>query len=331
MYNFFIGCDMSKHSFDIAYFDGTFPVYFGQFENNVKGFSDAVELLKNKTDVPYGSWFICFENTGVYSKPFLEWLLSQDIPCKEENALKISRSLGLRRGKSDKLDAEDICMYAFEKRDTIKPTSLANPLIVKLKKLLSQRELLLKQKLALEMSLKEQHLALEEFFYNQLNLMNQKILFEYKTQITNLEIMIEELIDQDYQTMNNHQLAQSVIGIGPVSSAYILAYTDNYTKFNQARKFACYSGIAPFPNQSGLRKGKSRVSHLANKKLKSLLSQAVLAAIQYDPQIKTYFHKKKKQGKAYGVIANAIKNKLIQRVFCVVNRQSPYVKLNAYT
>ena len=331
MYRFFVGCDISKHSFDVSYFDGAGPVYLGQFENSVKGFCKLLNILESKTDAPCDSWFICFENTGVYSKPLLEWFTRKNVPCKEENALKISRSLGLRRGKSDKIDSRDICMYVFEKRDTIEPSRLSNPLIVKLKKLLNQRELLLKQKLALEGSLKEQHLVLEKSFLDQLNTMNQNILYEYKNQINKLEIMIEELIDQEHQLKNNHQLAQSVVGIGPVSSAYMLAFTENYTKFSKARKFACYSGIAPFPNQSGVRKGRSRVSHIANKKLKSILSQAVLAAIQYDPQIKTYFHRKKSQGKAYGVIANAIKNKLVHRVFCVIARQSAYVKLNSYT
>lgn len=66
--------------------------------------------------MPFNKWLICFENTGSYSKEILYFLVDQDIPCLEENPLKISRSLGLRRGKSDKVDSQDICNYAFEKR-----------------------------------------------------------------------------------------------------------------------------------------------------------------------------------------------------------------------
>jgi len=69
------------------------------------------------------------------------------------------------------------------------------------------------------------------------------------------------------------------------------------------------------------------VSHLANKKIKSLLSNAVPVAIRLDPQIQKYQKAKLNEGKARGIIVNNIKNKLIQRVFAVVKRQSPYVIL----
>ena len=82
--------------------------------------------------------------------------MSQSIACREENALKISRSLGLRRGKSDKADSKAICTYAFEKRDTIVPSNLSKPFIIRLKRLLSRRDLLLEQKVALQVSLQEQ-------------------------------------------------------------------------------------------------------------------------------------------------------------------------------
>lgn len=228
------------------------------------------------------------------------------------------------------MDSKDICIYAFEKRDTIEPSILSKPLIVKLKKLLSQRDILIRQKVALKLSLKGHESFLDPEFFNKLNLGNQKIISDYTDQISEIESMIEELINLDEQAKINHSLAQSVIGIGPINSAYIIAFTENYTRLIDARKFASYAGIAPFPNQSGSRSGRNKVSHMANKKLKSLLSQAVLAAIQYDPQLKEYYHRKKSQGKEFGVIANAIKNKLVQRVFCVIKRQSPYVKLNAY-
>lgn len=330
MYHFFIGADMSKEFFDVSIHDGLKVFYLSQFENNHKGFKKLLACLKNQTDHPISSWFICFENTGVYSKALLEWLVSQGIPCREENALKISKSLGIRRGKSDKVDSKDICTYAFEKRDSIEPSSLPKPLIVRLKKLLSRRDLLVKHKVALEVSLKEQKGILDPDLFETLDEANKELIGLYIKQIRQIEVLIANCINEDEQAKLNHQLAQSVIGIGPINSAFILAFTENYTCFCVARKFACYSGIAPFPNQSGKSKGKHKVSHMANKRIKSLLSKAVLSAIIHDPQLKIYYNKKRAEGKEYGVVANAVKNKLIQRVFCVINRQSPYVKLKAY-
>ena len=152
----FIGSDISKAVIDIAYHQDGIATYLGQFPNSIFGYTNFVKQLLRITSIPSNQWFLCFENTGVYSKSFLTWLLENNIPCREENALKISRSLGLKRGKDDKVDSLDICQYAFEKRDSIKPSRLPNPLITLLKKLLSRRDFLVRQRQSLKVSLKEQ-------------------------------------------------------------------------------------------------------------------------------------------------------------------------------
>ena len=113
MYDFFIGSDMSKSTIDVSYHNGSESIYLGEFKNNNPGFKKLVTRLKQFTHQPCKSWFVCFENTGVYSKAFLEWLISKQIPCREENALKIARSTGLKRGKNDKVDSKDICSNCY--------------------------------------------------------------------------------------------------------------------------------------------------------------------------------------------------------------------------
>lgn len=330
MYSFFIGSDISKEVIDVAYYDGSGPVYLGQYSNNFSGFKDFVKELRKQTKAPMSSWFICFENTGVYSKALLEWLFSQGIPCREENALKISRSLGLRRGKDDRIDAKNICQYAFEKRSTIQASTLSKPLIVRLKKLLSRRDFLVRHKQSLGVTLKDQKEAMDPDLYDVFVSGNTILIQEYSAQIKEIEALIDKLIQEDDQMETNHTLAKSVVGIGNITASYMIAFTENFTCFKDSRQFACYSGIAPFPNQSGSYIGKTKVSHLANKKIKSLLSNCVLAAIVHDKEIRAYYQKKLTEGKAKGVVLNAVKNKLVHRVFAVVKRQSPYVKLMNY-
>ncbi len=330
MYSFFVGCDMSKAFFDAAFYQDQRVLYAGQFSNDKSGYKAFVRELKKHTCTPTSSWFICFENTGVYSKSLLEWLCSQNIPCREENALQISRSMGLRRGKNDKIDALDICRYTFEKRASIQTTHLPNPLIMKLKKLLSRRDFLVRQKQSLMITLKDQSLSMDPELFAYLNACNERLIDEYTTQIKDIEQRIDPLMHQNGQMDKNYGLAQSVVGIGKITAAYMIAVTENFTCFKNGRKFACYSGTAPFPNQSGSRIGKTKVSHLANKKIKSLLSNCVNAAIMYDKELALYYQKKMAEGKHKGIVINAIKNKLIHRVFAVINRQSPYVKIMNY-
>jgi hypothetical protein len=64
---------------------------------------------------------------------------------------------------------------------------------------------------------------------------------------------------------------------------------------------------------------------MANKELKQLLHLCALSAIKYYPEFKTYFDRKKAEGKNGMSVLNAIKNKLVLRVVAVVNNQQPYV------
>ncbi len=78
----------------------------------------------------------------------------------------------------------------------------------------------------------------------------------------------------------------------------MLVTTNNFTGFENGRKYACYSGIAPFEHTSGTSiKGKTRVSNLANKKMKALLSNGANAAYKWDPELKTYYKRKIAEGK----------------------------------
>ncbi|NNF75086.1 MAG: IS110 family transposase [Flavobacteriaceae bacterium] len=333
MYSLYVGIDISKLSFHAAMLSGNNTVVdLGCFTNDYSGFENLIVRLKQESKCEKNEWFICFENTGTYSKSLLEWLVSQQIPCREENALRISRSMGLRRGKDDKVDARDICVYAFRHRDTLKPTQLTKPGISRLRKLLSRRSFVIRQKHGCQVSLKEQKSELDVDLNKIMSDQNDRLLQLYNEQLTVLEKLIRETIEKDPAMKKNDQLAQSVKGIGPITSAFIIAHTHNFERFENARQFACYSGIAPFPNRSGTSlKGKTRVSPFGNKQLKALLSNCANAAIAFDKELKSYYLRKKAEGKEYGTVLNAVKNKLVQRVFAVIKRQSPYVPLMNYT
>ena len=329
-YSFFVGIDVSKAVIDVSYYSNGQAIYLGQYFNSVEGFHLMYNDLSKLIDWPSEEWFVCFENTGAYSKELLSWLVSRGIPCREENALEISLSLGIRRGKDDKIDSRVICNYAYEKRDKIEPSALTKPMIIKLKSLLSRRDLLVKHRTALKVSVKDQKPSLEESFYQELEAINNDMIKYYDEQLKLLEHKIQEIVESDPVAAKNNKLLQTIIGIGHITSAYLISTTNNFESFTNSRKYACYCGVAPFPNSSGTRIGKNKVSHMANKKMKSLFSNCIAAAIVHDPEISLYYKRKRKEGKKYGVVANAIKNKLIHRAFAVIKRQSPYVKMMTY-
>lgn len=329
-YSFFIGIDVSKAVLDVSCFKNGQTIYLGEYLNSKSGFKSMIKDLSKRTQSSYQEWFICFENTGCYSKELLYWLTDQGIPCLEENPLKISKSLGLRRGKDDKTDSQDISRYVFEKRDSIKPSILDKSMIIKLKSVLARRELLVKQRTALKVSLKDQKRSMDPDLYEDLEFDNQAMIKHYDKQIKGLEGKMKQLIQSDPQAAKNDKLLQSIIGIAKITSAYLIATTNNFESLTNAKKYACYAGIAPFPKSSGIKKGKKKVNQMANKKMKSLLSNGIPSIIAHDPEISIYYAKKIKQGKEPGVVTNAIKNKVIHRAFAVIRRQTPFVKMMTY-
>lgn len=327
MYSFFIGIDVSKDYIDVSYILLNKAIYLGRFENSETGFLSFLQSLNQKTNQKFDSWFFCFENTGAYSKSLANWLYENDISYREESPLQISNSLGLKRGKNDKADSRDIARYCFEKRDLIKASKPAKPPIFKLKKLLARRNLLVKQRTSFSLSFTMQKTLLEGELYDLFEKQTKELIAILNSQIKELDKEIEHAKKADLKIQKNDDLIRSVIGVGPIVSGYILAYTENFERLRNPKKLASYVGVAPFENRSGKYKGKTKVSHMANKKLKSLLSNAALSAINHDPQLANYYQRKLKEGKAKGSVINAVKNKLIHRIYAVVKRQSPFVKL----
>jgi transposase len=123
-------------------------------------------------------------------------------------------------------------------------------------------------------------------------------------------------------------LATSVSGIGTISAAYIIVYTNCFKDFKTWRKFSCFIGAAPFDHSSGSSiRGRTRISNYAHKTIKTILTNAAKSAINHNPEIKLYYQRKLNEGKHKKIIINNVRNKLISRVFAVVNRGTPCVDL----
>jgi transposase len=78
----------------------------------------------------------------------------------------------------------------------------------------------------------------------------------------------------------------------------MIVFTRCFTSFKTWRQFACYAGVAPFEYTSGSSiRGKSKVSELANKKMKSLLHMGALNAVKHDAEMKAFYQRKKSRRK----------------------------------
>ena len=141
-------------------------------------------------------------------------------------------------------------------------------------------------------------------------------------------VILEFSKPRKFPVKNIYNLITSISGVGFIVAAYFISTTSCFTKFKNGRKYACYCGTAPFEYSSGTSiHFKTRVNPMANKKMKSLLNMSARSAITCDPELKEYYHRKVEQGKNKMSTLNIIRNKIIHRVFAVVNRGTPYVVL----
>ena len=140
----FIGIDVSKNVLDIFILSLNFHF---TIENNPSGFAKLLEVcfgkIKNKEDI-----FFCFENTGRYSRLLSIFLQENNLTFSMVNALEIKKSIGLKRGKSDKKDAKTIAVYAWKNRDNIQPSVLHSQQVGQLKQLIRLRDKLIKHRTA---------------------------------------------------------------------------------------------------------------------------------------------------------------------------------------
>ena len=333
-YQLFIGIDISKKWIDVCLsLNGkTSEMPHRQFLNNKSGFTKLLLFTHKFASIHQvdGQWLFCMEHTGVYVLPLCSFLEKQSLAYVLQSALEIKRSLGVRRGKSDQADAAHIARYAFLHQEELCTSRLLSDNLLEIKNLLSLRSRLVKASQGFKVAAKE--LVIFCTCSSSVEQTTKVVCKELAKQIKRTEQKIQVLIEQS-ETLNSlFKLVVSVKGIGLIIGAYLLVYTNGFTAFENARQFACYIGIAPFGHSSGSSiKRPDRVSHLANKKLKTLISNGAMTAIRFDQQIKAYYQRKIGEKKNKFLVQNNVKNKLIQRVFAVVKRGTPYVELNQFS
>ena len=143
---------------------------------------------------------------------------------------------------------------------------------------------------------------------------------------------IKDIIAADDELKEIFDIITSMPGIGIQNATCLMVYTDNFQKFDMnARKIGCYYGIAPFGRQSGTSvNSRPQVSPFANRMIKSLLSQAALAAIKFDMNLHGYYQRLIERGKHPLLAHNNIKNKMLHILVAMVRDRVKYNPDNVY-
>lgn len=327
-FQFFVGVDVSKLTIDVFIRE---KQLHRRFNNDTNGFVSLIRWLEKQTAMPMDTMLICFEHTGLYSLPLAIFIEEQQIAYSMIPAIEIKRSLGVTRGKNDRVDSKRIAEFAFRFRDKISLTKLPAKDITNLQSILTLRDKLSRSLGGYVSSRNEIQRALGQSTLPEIFATYETMIAAITEEIRLLEKAIRSIIRGNEELRATFELVTGIKGIGLIVACNLIVYTHNFTRFDNWRKFACYSGTAPFDYQSGTSiRGKTQVSSMANQQMKRMLHLAAMCAIHRDAEMREYYTRRLADGKSKMSTINIVRNKLIARVFAVVKRGTPFVDVRRY-
>lgn len=335
MKRIFIGIDFSKEKFDataVITANGFIECAGRQhesFENNSTGFRKfAAWASRVSSRSPKDDILFCGENTGTYSEFISDMLYVEGYTMWLDSALRIKKSMGIQRGKSDKADSAMIAEYAMRFQDRAKVYEPLKESLRSLQELFMYRAYLVKEKKSF-CHRKCEKGCLESVKTSTLKFMDSSsdmIIRRMNKEIDKCDKKMLDIIREDDELMEIYEIITSMKGIGLQNAAAMMVYTNNFRRFDgDARKLACYYGVAPFGKESGTSVHISpHTSRLAHSMLKSLLSEAAQCAVIYCPEMRAYYERLKTRGKKPMVAINNVKNKIIHIIVAMVRNKQKY-------
>jgi transposase len=311
----FVGIDMAKNDFYACLNDIIEP---SKFNNDTKGIKSFFGYLKKHNFITDNT-MLGVESTASYHLKLCIMSTENNYKIKVINPLIVKKQnqTDLRRVKNDKKDSGLIrfCLAGGAGYEFIN-----DPEAIILKSLVRQRDSLVSAKLKFDRQ--------EEDIRRKEKCLTQAISPVYREIINVLEDKIEALkTDLRLYRPKEQYLLQSIPGVGPITAASFISEVGDISRFQKPEQLVAYAGIDPRVHQSGTSiNGKGYITKRGNKILRTRLFNAASVAVLYDNMFKTFFQKKKSEGKPYRVALVATMRKMTHVIHAVWTRGTPFVK-----
>lgn len=310
----YVGIDVSKDKLDMARGDAGGVVTYA---NDASGVAAAVRLLAGAAPPPV---VVVVEATGGLERPLLEALLDAGLPAALVHPGRVryfARGLGVR-AKSDPIDARVLARFG----------RLASPR-------LAERRSKNGAELADLVACRRQLAATRAQQLNRRGSAASKaargaldaVIGALDEQVESLDREIRALIDADDDFRHLDKLLRSVPGVGPTLSATLAAELRELGKTDR-RQVGALAGVAPYDRQSGRRDGRRSVRG-GRTPLRCVLYMATLAAMRFNPVIKSFADRLKAAGKASKVVIVACMRKLLTLINAMVRDGLTWDQLDA--
>src|SRR3569833_2102467 len=313
-----VGIDVSNYTLDICVIGGNQDQQSFVIKNEVKA---ILKFFKAYAE----PLIIGMENTGRYNWFLYEALKESAHRLFVISPLHLKKSMGLTRGKNDKVDAVRIAAFIKKHHTDLPQWKPSTQAVQQLKALLSERNNRIKSRKQLVTRQHDysrmKHLGIDK----ELRMLNEQQLRLIDKQIELIEKRIEFVIKSDEQMCRQAKLIRSIPGVGKVLSWVMLAKTESFQLITAPRKMACYSGVVPFAYPSGTSvRGKDRVASYADKAIKTVLHKTTKNTKHKKKKHRVYYLRNGAQCKNKMSVLNAVRNKIVHRIFAVIKAQRPY-------
>jgi len=284
-----VGIDISKDSFEVCIRqlkdDRSVIKATRSFQNDYPGFEKFLSWTLSKVSNP----IFVMETTGVYHEDLTHFLYESDqkVSVVLANKMKhFAKSLNMKT-KTDKADAQMIAQYGLER-----PLEWWQPMMPQMKNLrdLSRERLSLKKDLVRCKcqihGLKHAHSTLSVV----LQVKEQQISF-LESNIQVIENEITRLTNEDKEFSRRVKNIETIKGLRLLTIVTVLCETNGFTQFNNIRQVVSYAGLDIAERQSGLFKGKTRISKKGNARIRECLYMPAFSATTYNEPIKALYER----------------------------------------
>lgn len=319
MKTIFIGIDVSKRTLDVCVKMGSDERYV-KLENNIPAIKTYFKQFTDCNQV-----YIAMKNTGHYNHNLYEALADFQYQVYVVDPKHIKRSIGLVRGKNDKVDAKRIAVFITKNHEDFEHWKPCSQTVDSLKILLSQRRSKVEAKRAIKQRLEDLKSVKQTSTVKKIIRLNNKEVKEIDAHIATIETLIREEIKQNKILDEQIKRIKTVPGIGDITAWTIACKTNGFTRLLDPRKLACFAGVVPFEQQSGTSiKSKPRVSKMADMHLKWVLQMAAMRAVRMNNDLQLYYLRKVEEGKNKMSVLNAVRNKLLHIAMALIKNQTYY-------
>lgn len=310
----FIGIDVAKAKLDVDMLRPDGRHRSKKFANTPKGHDELVSWLRGHDVL---NAHVCMEATGTYMEEAAAHLSDAGYQVSIINPMlskAFVQSQGIR-SKTDTVDARQLAYFCREKRPSI--WEAPHPLEREL------RALVLRHQSLTEMHVQEQNRR-ESAREVQLPSIDMHLLW-LETELKRIEKQIKDLTDNDPDMKHRRKLLDSIPGIGPKTSAVLLAYVGLKERFREARQFAAFAGLTPKLHESGSSVNRaSRMSKMGHTSLRRALYMPAMVTLYKTEWGRVFRERLEKNGKNAKLIIGAMMRKLAQVAYGVLKSGRPF-------